>query len=120
MSALDFHHRDLARRLGGQTGPVHHLDGEAQRGIKTERSRGGGDVDVDRTGNTDRVEALELELVENAHALATHDADQGIDSFCLQLGKKLIGQVHFLNHFKFVDMADVKRIDACGLAEDAA
>ena len=115
----DLHHRDLAGRLGRLTGPVEHLDGEAERAVEAEGDRRGGDVVLDRPGHADRVEPLAVELVEDAQSAAPDDGDQRIDLSAFSR-PGVVGHVDFLDHLVFVDPADVKRIDPGRLAQETA
>ncbi len=115
----DLHHGHLPCRLGRLAGLVEHLDGEAEGGVEAEGHLGGGNVVLDGPGNADRVEPFAVELVHDAQPPAAHDGNQRVDPFRLQPPEQLIRHVHFLDHFVFVDLADMKRIDAGRLAQDA-
>ena len=60
-----------------------------------------------------------MELVEDAQAPAADDPDEGVDARRLQPLEQQVGEISLLDHLVGVHAADVERVHARRLAEDA-
>jgi len=106
-------HLDDASLPGSPLGlahPVQHLDCETERGVETERRHGRGDVVLERTGNTHRVQALAMQFVEDTQPFATNGRNQCIDALLLQCRQQFVGTIDLLDHPFFVHLAHMERI----------
>ena len=66
------------------------LDREAERTVEAERDHRRGDVVLDRTRDTHRVQSLAMQLVEDTQSLAANDGYERFDALLLQCGQQFV------------------------------